>query len=787
MAMQDAGGRFNLFWLRTPRRPAAVDPHRRMRVCLFGYAALLFFLWIVLVVQHQVWGEAYLAAAVRPQRRVESVVAPRGRIYSADGQVLADHRQSVALAVHYRFLEDPPDAAWLRRQARARVERRYRSDPARLQQAEQEFLQWRQLQMRRLAELCGVPVEVWRDQTAAIQSRVQRIAERVNDRAGRRLAQAEPAASASFVGRLWAKMVDAVRSAGDMPDGPPIVVAEQRQHHIVVDDLPREAVEAIQREFGNVPSIRLITRTKRFYPQGPTASHAIGYLGAMRADEIGLWNERWKRAFAAPAGSEAEEPAREQAAMADGSRNRAAGELQTDDDEAMVLRDQVEYSSDDWVGASGIERQYEIELRGRRGRHVAYPTAGGRVLAEFDAPPPVPGRDLALTIDLRLQREAEELLDAAVQRADAFEPAAPRGGAAVVLDAATGAVVAAASSPRYDPNVFLSADRSAAVRLSADPRRPLFDRATQMALPPGSAFKVVSAVALLHRRGFDPSAPLVCRGYLDRTDRWRCELYIRTGRGHGAMTLSDALTESCNVYFFHHAAEMGGGPLVDWARRFGLGQRTGIDLPAEGAGTVPPAMADDHSGPALSPTETLNLAIGQGTLTATPLQMAVAMAAVANGGKWVQPHLLAGEMLTTDAANVPGGTQAKEPSNHLSGRELPMRGPLWTAPPACPIEGIDPGALEVLRDALHRAVSDENGTAHASVYWDRVAIAGKTGTAETSAGRPPHSWFVGFVPAERPRFAFAVAIEHGGSGALAAGAVAKRLVMALHRLGMLDY
>ena len=784
--MQDAGRRFNLFWLRISTRAAAVDPQRRMSACLFGYSALLLFLWIVLVVQHCLWGEAYRAAAARPQRRIESVVAPRGRIYSADGRLMADHRQSIALAVHYRFFEDPPDPIWLRRQARARVDRRHRSDPVRLEQAEREFLQWREAQMTRLAELCGLSSDVWKRRTAAIQSRVERIVARVNQRADRRPAQADPASSASLFGRLWAKLIDALRSAGEAADGPPIVVAEQRQHHIVVDDLSSEAVEAIRREFESVPSIRLIPQTKRFYPQGATAAHLIGYMGAIGPEEIGLWNDRWKQADAEVVANGGETPAAERADPSAGG-NSAAVRHEIEDDEALALRDQIEYSADDWAGATGIERQYEIELRGRRGRHVVYPTAGGRVLAAFDAPPPIPGRDLMLTIDLRLQRQAEELLDAALQRAEAFEAAAPRGGAVVVLDVATGAVLAAASSPRYDPNVFLSADRADAARLSADPSRPLFDRAVQMALPPGSAFKVVTAAALLHQRGFDPNRPFVCRGYLEQTDRWRCELFVRAGRGHGAMTLSDALTESCNVYFFHHAAEMGARPLIEWARRFGLGRRTGIDLPAEGAGSLPATVADGIAGPGVSASETLNLAIGQGTLTTTPLQMAVVMAAVANGGRRVQPHLLAGEMLTTAAADVSEEASLPVPPSDSSGREPMGRGPLWTVPPACPIDGIDPGALEVLRDGLRRAVADEAGTAHAAAFCDLVEIAGKTGTAESTPGRPPHAWFVGYVPADRPRFAFSVAIEHGGSGAQTAGAVAKRLVMALHRLGMLDY
>lgn len=782
MTTNDPGRPLSLFWLRTPERAAAVDPQRRMTLCLVGYSALLLVFWIVLVVQQQVWGEAYRAVAARPQCRVDSVVAPRGRIYSADGQLMADQRRSIALAVHYRFFEDPPEPGWLRRQARARVDRRYRSDPVRLEQAEREFLQWREAQTARLAELCGLSLKMWKERTAVIQSRVERIVDRVQQRSSRRPApeQAATPDSAYPLADLFGKLVDAIRSAGETLEGPPIVVAEQRQHHIVFDDLPSEAAEAIEREFGSSPSIRLVHRTKRHYVQGATGSHLIGYLGAVGPAQIGEWNERWKQAFEGTAAGDG----RGRAATDDAGELPEFAAPSSSDEESMAMRDQAEYQAEDWVGAAGIERQYEVELRGRRGRHVVYSAADGKVLAAFDAPPPIPGRELVLTVDLRLQRQAEELLDAALQRAEVFEAAAPRGGAIVVLDVATGAVVAAASSPRFDPNVFLSADRAAAAELLTDLSRPLFDRAVQMALPPGSAFKMVSAIALLHQQSFDPNRPLICRGYLEHADRQRCELFVRLGRGHGAMTLSDALTESCNVYFFHHAAEMGAGPLVEWAQRFGLGRRTGIDLPAEGAGSVPAPFGSGKPAAKISPSETWNLAVGQGTLTTTPLQMAVVMAAVANGGKRVHPHLLAGEMLTV-ADGADGSGLSRAPSQ-ASGLGAAVRGPLWKAPLPSPIEGIRPEALQTLRDGLSRAVADESGTAHATVFSELVKIAGKTGTAESAPGRPPHAWFVGYVPADRPRFAFSVAIEHGGSGAVVAGPVAKRLAMALHRLGMID-
>ena len=162
-----------------------------------------------------------------------------------------------------------------------------------------------------------------------------------------------------------------------------------------------------------------------------------------------------------------------------------------------------------------------------------------------------------------------------------------------------------------------------------------------MALPPGSAFKVVTAVALLESASVDPEKAFFCQGYLHQPDRQRCEIYVRQGVGHGDVTLADALGVSCNVYFFHFAGLMGPRPLVAWAERFGFGRPTGVDLPGEAVGTLPsPENIRQLEGHAWRTADTQSMAIGQGSLTATPLQMVRMMAAVANGGRLVTPHVV---------------------------------------------------------------------------------------------------------------------------------------------------
>ena len=201
---------------------------------------------------------------------------------------------------------------------------------------------------------------------------------------------------------------------------------------------------------------------------------------------------------------------------------------------------------------------------------------------------PVAGRDVTLTIDPRLQRTAEELLDSAVKRvALQSDRREPSGGAIVVIDVHNGEILAAASAPRFDPAAFAGDDSARREALLADPAHPLFHRAIQMALPPGSVFKTVTAVALLESAGLDPAATFYCQGYLKQPDRQRCAVFVRHGTGHGDVTLAEALAESCNVYFFHHAEKLPPQALVDWARRLGFGQPTGIDLPGEARGIVP--------------------------------------------------------------------------------------------------------------------------------------------------------------------------------------------------------
>jgi penicillin-binding protein 2 len=224
------------------------------------------------------------------------------------------------------------------------------------------------------------------------------------------------------------------------------------------------------------------------------------------------------------------------------------------------------------------------------------------------------------------------------------------------------------------------------------------------------------------------------------------------------MDLADALTQSCNVYFFHAADVLGARPILDHASRFGFGRRTGVDLLDEQAGNLPdPAAGSWHAG------DTRSLVIGQASLTATPLQVARLMAAVANGGYLVTPLV------------------AKKAQPQLADEESAPA--LWQREP---IARLSPATLVALRSALERVVSDPDGTAYSTVRSATIAIAGKTGTAQAGNGKPDHAWFAGYAPADNPRIAFAVVLEHAGAGSKAAGPVARQLVEAFVADGVLE-
>jgi len=664
-------------------------------------------------------GEEYRQLARQPVRSEEPLPAVRGRILARDGTILAHDKASASLTMHFRYLELPANEAWLRRQARSRLSRADRNSPEQVAAAVEELSAELNALHERLALLCRLSPETWEARRRRITRQVRSMAASVNERRRERFAesQQQPPDDASWAERLWHNVQAKLSPQSAVP--PPIVIAEELQYHVLADDLPLDAAATIESSPESFPGVRVISSTHRDYPLGPVAAHVLGYL------------------------SLADEP------PTDAERELAAAGI-------PLLE-----------GKQGIEAAYNDRLRGTPGLEVRFANRSGEVLERQVARQPLPGRDVVLTLDAALQQTVDQLLVSAVERNRALsgdELIQKSGGAVVVLDVRTGAVLAAASAPAFDPNLFLRGDLADVQPLLTAPDYPLLNRVAQMAIPPGSVFKPVTAAAALERGVVEAEERFYCQGFLSHEGSHRCAIFVTRGVGHGDVALPAALAESCNVYFFRLAQRVGPDALFRWGTAFGYGGRTGIDLPGEVTGNLPNIPAELATGD-WSEGDTLQLAIGQGYLTASPLQVAVMTAAVANGGYRVTPHVV-------DRVGL---------ANRLTDSSedfLPQ-----SAPSPVPIAGLQPQTLAALRQGMEAAVADQRGTAHAALAQLPFAVAGKTGTAETGGNWPPHAWFAGYAPADRPRVAVVTVLEHGGSGGSVAALLAARVLARMDQLG----
>jgi penicillin-binding protein 2 len=408
------------------------------------------------------------------------------------------------------------------------------------------------------------------------------------------------------------------------------------------------------------------------------------------------------------------------------------------------------YKVGDYLGKCGIELAWEKYLRGRRGHRRTEVDAYGRELGQLESVFPTPGANIYLTLDSRMQREAEACLEG-------------QAGAIVALDPRTGRILALASSPTYSQEAF---ERGLTVqewqKINHDKEHPLENRPVNGQYPPGSTFKIVMAVAGLEEKVITPQTLITCRGTLECGNH---VFHCWFKRGHGAVNLHRALVQSCDIYFYEVGRRLGIDRIAKWSKRFGLGGPTGLDLDKEMPGLVASTAWKKaryhqpwHEG------ETLSVAIGQGYNLVTPLQMARVVAAVANGGLIYKPYLVekvespAGEILYQAKPRVQSRLEAS------------------------------PATLEAVREALVGVVNEDGGTAK-SARLPNIVIAGKTGTAQVVALDPDqpknqkrerrkedHAWFVAYAPAADPRVAVAVLVEHGGHGGSEAAPLARRVI-----------
>jgi penicillin-binding protein 2 len=432
-----------------------------------------------------------------------------------------------------------------------------------------------------------------------------------------------------------------------------------------------------------LPHVQLTVQPRRHYRFNSLAAHIMGYVGEVRGDETG------------------------------------PGSV---------------YQAGDVIGRSGIESFMELLLRGEEGSVVIEVNAAGHVIGSIpDAgKPPTPGGEVYLTLHKGLQEKLESLLQGE-------DKSSRRAGSGVAIEVATGDVLAAASTPTFDPNEFTAGiSQTQLDKLRQNKLKPEFNRALRGAYPPGSPFKLITAAAALDRgyvstsTRFDP-----CYGGYTYGNRF---FGCWDPAGHGSVDLLGAIVQSCDTYFYQLAQRLTVDELAETARRFGLGEPTGLPAIRDHGGLVPTSAWYDEkqgSGGWTSGVK-LNLAIGQGELLTTPLQMARAYAALGGDGFLRRPHLV----LATN----------NEHYNVKQDRHV-----LRSAEPVC-----EPRTREILQRALQLVVEHEEGTGGLARV-SGVSVAGKTGTSENPFGED-HAWFVAYAPAEAPEIAVAVIVENSGHG-----------------------
>ena len=412
--------------------------------------------------------------------------------------------------------------------------------------------------------------------------------------------------------------------------------------------------------------------------------------------------------------------------------------------ELLAKRKDQDYHGGDLIGVTGLEAKYETELRGKDGGQTIEVDARGRMTRALNEIKPTPGHTLKLTIDRDLQQVTYSALN--------DQLAQGRPCSAVAIDPRDGAVLAFVSLPSYDLNDYGKNYNA----LLADPNKPLITRASQTAYPCGSPFKLITAAAGLETGKLTPYSREYCAGSIYVGRRWNCDLRS----GHGSLGLTRAIAVSCDVFFWKTAINIGQSDLAKWAGNFGFGAVTGIDLPesvdAKGRVPSPEWKHKARRGPWVKG-DLLNMAIGQGDVGVTPLQLCNATAAIANGGSVLKPQLVR-EIIDTS-----GG---KPVVTHRLQRGVRRK------------LGLSAENRDAIVAGMEQVVA-EHGTA-AGFHIPGVSIAGKTGTAEVfHKGKKAanNSFFVCFAPVENPTIAIAVAVEGGGFGAVSAAPIARQMLL----------
>lgn len=457
---------------------------------------------------------------------------------------------------------------------------------------------------------------------------------------------------------------------------------------VVAKGVGKRTASLIEERKPSLPGIYVNATSVRHYPYNSTASHILGFIGEIEKDQL------------------------------------------------MKLKE-YGYKIKDLVGKTGIEKFYDNYLKGSSGGMQIEVDNIGHLIKMLGFQKPTRGKDLQLTIDINLQKLIDDLLNNAQ-------------GAAIVMDAQNGEILALSSSGNFDPNIFAQGSNEQIKSLLSNPQKPLLNRAINGAYPPGSIFKIVVATAALETKRLTDKSTFSCGGIYPLGNHtfncWRNE-------GHGLQGIKDALIHSCNIFFYRTARLLGPDLMYEYAMSFGLGKPTEIDLPGEVSGLIPNKMwkwlnkrQPWYEG------ETVNYGIGQGYILITPIQALRMISVIANSGYSPKPFLV---KKIRDVVIKGGRAKRVE----ISERNL-----------------------KIIKEGLFGVVNDDTGTGQRARVKG-VKICGKTGTAQVPVG-PAHAWFIGYVPEDKPKYCFVVFIEHGYMGGGLPADVVKAIVEYMQKEGL---
>jgi penicillin-binding protein 2 len=484
--------------------------------------------------------------------------------------------------------------------------------------------------------------------------------------------------------RSQTKLVNALSQSLGIPEGDVIDALETARRKpyapaTIVEDVPKDKAIMLEEASFDVPGLVIETRSIRDYVMGRSGSHIFGYLSEITEDEL------------------------------------------------EKLRD-YGYRMRDMIGRGGLEKYYNKDLTGTDGGVQIEVDSRGRQVRTLGMKEPQCGTDIRLTLDKTLQAASDKLLG-------------DRKGAVVVMDPRNGEILALASHPSFDPSVFARPNTSAQrVKLLRDKvGKPLVNRAISGMYPLGSVFKIVTLSAALQSHGITPLSTYFCSGvYSLGRARFRC---WKDG-GHGPQAATTGMMNSCDVYFYSIGRAAGPDNIETFARMFGYGSRTGIDLPDEAKGLVPGKQwKRQKKNEQWYEGDTANYSIGQGFFLSTPLQAVTMMSVIANGGNLIVPHLI----------------------KKIGDSDIPC--------PQAKSIGLKETVRQKVREGIYKVVNDEGGTGKNARVKGAV-VAGKTGTAENPQGRT-HAWFSGYAPYDNPKICLVVFLEHGGHGGLEPATIAK--------------